>query len=387
MHGESGNSSDTFHLTSTQRAQLRATGEAFSSARTLPSWAFTDDSLFTLELRDLLSQGWFCVGHQSDFAPGEVRRVDLGDHSVLLSRARDGALRAFRNVCRHRGTRLLSESSSCGHLLVCPYHGWSYELDGTLRAAPGMEAMSGFDRSDHPLTAVELDCWNGLVFIKLGGTSLSLDETFADFPALGPDLASLSIAGREQYQVSANWKLLGENFNECYHCAGVHRRLHQLTGPASDTSRQARGAAFTGGPMMLRPGHNTMSSSGSTARPPLTGWPPTETGLVHYYHLFPNAFLSLVPDYVMLHLLSPLSVDRVAVETLWLFQADEMQFAGFDASEVISFWDETNRQDWALCETAQLGHRDGSFDGGCYHPAEKCVHDFDRWYAGWLVSR
>ncbi len=379
--------SNNFDLSTAQRAQLHATCADFSSARTLPSWVFTDPALFDRELRELLSCRWLCVGHQAGFEPGEVRRVDIGVHSLLLSRAGDGQLRAFRNVCRHRGTRLVGAPNCSGPLMVCPYHGWSYELDGTLRAAPGMEEVACFERADHPLREVALDTWNGLVFVNIDGPAANRGESFDDFPAIGPELADLRLAGRETYEVNANWKLLGDNYNECYHCAGAHRRLHQLTGPAPDNSRQASGGGFTGGPMMLRPGHNTMSTSGSTSRRPLAGWPAQDDGLVHYYHLFPNLFLSLVPDYVMLHLLTPLSVDRVAVETQWLFQAEETERADFDPTEVISFWDETNKQDWELCEAAQLGHADGSFGGGVYHPAEKCVHDFDRWYARWLSAR
>lgn len=371
-------------LSPDQCQDLNLTLKDFPRARTLPHWVYTCSQVFNTELAQLFGKQWVCVGHHSVFPASSLSCVDLAHHSLLISCDEQGQLTAFHNVCRHRGTRLLNSGRHSGELLVCPYHQWSYDLDGKLKAAPGMQGRAGFEPAEHGLLPAALALWQGLVFISPGQPEQSPAQRLADFPLPGPDLAALQVVAAHEYEVQANWKLLGENYNECYHCPSGHPQLHQITRSAADAGGRSRGDGFTGGPMELRPGYNTMSESGRTDRLRLKGWPAGSETAVHYYHVYPNVLLSIMPDYLMTHLLMPLSPDRVAVQTHWLFDPAEIAAEGFDPGDVVAFWDLTNKQDWRLCERAQKGHRSGAPVAGMYHPDEQCVHDFDRWYAAWL---
>ncbi len=369
-------------LTQQQRDELTRTRSPFSQAQTLPSWVYTCPQVFAAEMSGLFGQQWICLGHQSQFESGSVTQRVLGHHSLLVSRNLAGQLKCFHNVCRHRGTRLVSQPEQTHKLIVCPYHGWSYDLDGTLKAAPGMEGVDGFCAQNQGLLEINSQLWQGLLFVCLGAPSAQ--KLLADFPLPIADLANLQVAASHQYTVKANWKLLGDNYNECYHCPAGHPQLHQITRPAPDTQHQCRSDQFTGGPMILRQGYNTMSVSGVSQRDKLPGWAGSDSHLVHYFHVFPNLFLSFIPDYLMIHLLFPSGPGSTLVHTLWLFAPEQMSVAGFSPDDAVEFWHNTNQQDWRLCEDAQKGQEAGVHRGGVYHPSERCVHDFDRWYADCL---
>ncbi|MFK7955015.1 MAG: SRPBCC family protein [Lysobacterales bacterium] len=369
-------------ITQQQRRELELTQTSFSKARTLPCWVYTCPQVFEAEMQALFGQQWVCVGHQSQFENDSVVQLTVGQHALLISRNSSGLLQCFHNVCRHRGTRLVRQSQQRSALLVCPYHGWSYTLDGKLKAAPGMQDVKGFCAADQGLLKVNSQLWQGFLFICLG--SLLSGTLLTDFPLPISDLSNLQVVASHHYEVAANWKLLGDNYNECYHCPAGHPQLHQITRPASDIEGQHRTDQYTGGPMTLREGYNTMSATGVTQRQKLPGWASSDEHLVHYFHVFPNLFLSFVPDYLMIHLLLPVSPARTAVQTHWLFAPQQIAAEGFKYDDAVDFWHVTNQQDWRLCEEAQVGQGTGVHRGGFYHPSERCVHDFDRWYAQWL---
>jgi Rieske 2Fe-2S family protein len=361
-------------------AALAATCLPIAEARTLPRRVYADPRILALESRVLFARMWLCVGREADLPDaGSYLTHAIGDERILVVRGEDGALRAFFNVCRHRGARLVEEP--CGRLhgaLRCPYHAWAYALDGRLLGAP--RAAPGFRPEDFPLAQVRLATLGGFVFVNLDGAAPALGEAFADLPELGGyRLAELQRATRMEYTVEANWKIIAENYSECYHCPLVHPQLDRISDLTSGSFQTGR--CFNGGPMRLRDGFTTMSLTGTTGFAPIAGLPEAPRRLVNYYLVYPNLMLGLHPHYVLTHQAWPLAPDRTRVVCEWLFPRATVAAPGFDPADMVEFWDLTNRQDWALCERVQRGAASAGCVPGPYHPTERCVHAFDKWYA------
>ncbi len=364
-------------------AGLAATARALSDARTLPRAVYTDAAILDLEHRKLFGTHWLAIAREEDLPDaGSFVTLEIGGERVVVVRGDDARLRAFHNVCRHRGSHLIDEP--CGHLrgaIRCPYHAWSYAYDGRLTHAPRTEP--GFATSALGLTPVALDLFAGFVFIHLGEGAASLPASLADLPDLSRyRLREMRRAHRIDYDVAANWKIAVENYSECYHCPSVHPQLSRLCDLVS--GHFEHGASFNGGPMQLRPGFSTLSVSGQSMLGPMQGLADADASLVRYYVVYPNLMLGLHPDYALLHTAWPRGPSRSRVTCEWLFPPEHLADPRFDASEIIEFWDVTNRQDWALCERVQRGATSQGYREGPYHPSERCVHAFDRWYAARL---
>jgi len=208
----------------------------------------------------------------------------------------------------------------------------------------------------------------------------ALVDAYADLPDLGRyRVAELRRAKRVEYTVEANWKVIAENYSECYHCPLVHPQLHRISDITSGYAQFGR--SFSGGPMQLRDGCTTMSTSGVTALPTLPGLGEADHRLVHYYLVYPNLMLGLHSQYVLVHQAWPLAPDRTRVICDWLFRPETIAAPGFDPADMVEFWDLTNRQDWVLCERVQRGAASAGYVPGPYHPAEACAHAFGKWYA------
>ena len=368
---------------------LQRTAGEFEQAFTPPGWIYNDAALFERERRELFSREWLCTGHVSRIAnPGDFFVVDCAGESVIIGADQDGRPHAFYNVCRHRGTRMVNERNGNCRAYKCPYHAWAYGLDGTLIAAPTMDDVEGFRKADYPLRDVRMEVWNGFVFVCLDPDTPPMSEVYSDFPDLSHlDLASVVRLGYHDYTVDANWKLISENYNECYHCALAHPQLHRVSADRDFPDyKHHSGRHFTGGPMSIRPDFNTLTISGKTPRAPLPGWPEAESDMVFYFNLYPNMFLSLAPDYVLTHYLWPVSPDKVYIETEWFFAPEQIAADNFNPDDAIEFWDTTNRQDWDLCENAHKGLRSQGHRPGRYQSWESSVHDFDRWYVGRMFA-
>jgi len=361
-------------------AGLAATAQPLEHARTLPRAAYTSAEVFALEQRALFGRMWLAVGREEDLPDaGSFITHAIGAERVLVVRGEDGVLRGYFNVCRHRGARLVEEA--CGRLrgaVACPYHAWTYSLDGRLLRAP--RAERGFRPEAFPLVPVRLGTRDGFVFVNLDGEAPDLDAALADLPDLARyRLAELRRARRVEYTVEANWKVVAENYSECYHCPAVHPQLNRIS--ELSAGGFVTGGSFSGGPMQLRPGFDTMSMSGTTALAPIAGLAGDDLRLIHYYLVYPNLMLGLHPQYALVHQAWPLAADRTRVSCEWLFPPATLAAPGFDPADMVEFWDLTNRQDWALCERVQRGAASAGCLPGPYHPSERCVHAFDRWYA------
>jgi Rieske 2Fe-2S family protein len=337
---------------------LQASLRPFGRSRMLPRAAYVDPAVFAWEQRHFLDGGWMCVGHSEGVAePGDQRAESLGTAGVLLTRAQDGVLRGFANVCSHRGHELLPCGVSARHgRVICPYHSWSYTLEGEVWTAPGFKELEGFEPSDFGLTELPVTEWHGLVFVDGSGRAPSLDESLATLDeVVAPyEPERLRVAGSHEYVVAANWKILTENYHECYHCPMIHPELCEVSPPKSGDNYHSEGA-WVGGTMDLRDGMETMSLDGTSGGVMLRGLDATARRTVIYVNIFPNILVSLHPDYVMTHRLTPLAADSTRIECTWAFAPEAVGQAGFDPSYAMNFWDITNQQDWNACASVQRG--------------------------------
>ncbi|MFI5959964.1 SRPBCC family protein [Cryptosporangium sp. NPDC051539] len=349
--------------------ELAPTLAGLGQARMLPRAAYLDEAVLAWEQKHFFS-GWTCVGRSE--GPATARAVD----GVLLTRAKDGRLRAFVNACRHRGHELLPCGAAASpRVVTCPYHAWTYDLDGALKAAPGFGG--DFDKQQFGLIELPVAEWHGWVFVARAGDPGpfaehigALEDTVAPYRA-----ENLETAAQHDYVVEANWKTIVENYQECYHCSMIHPELCQVSPPESGENLDRPGD-WVGGWMDLREHAATMSLDGRSGGTPIAGLDEHRLRTVMYTAVFPNLLISLHPDYVMTHRLTPLTPGSTRVECAWLFPAETVATPGFDPGYAVDFWDLTNRQDWAACESVQRGMSSERYRPGPLAPAEDGVHQF-----------
>lgn len=362
-------------------AALVRTAREFEAADTPPGRIFSDPDLYRRELDDIFGRMWLCVGHRSRLRDtGDFFVVEFGRESLVVVLDEHRAPRAYLNVCRHRGTRIVNQANGNCSKFLCPYHAWHYGLDGTLKAAPGMEQQTGFRRNDYSLREAKVESFLGFLFVNLDREAEPLANAFDDFPDLDRyELPMLQRVARHEYLVDANWKLICENYHECYHCGIAHPQLARISHHADLDNHGASGRRFIGGPMAVKPGFESLTMSGRRVAEPFSRLPADEHNVIHYFNLLPNFLLSIAPDYVLTHHLWPRGPEQVFIETEW-FASPEQLTDDYAIDDAEAFWDRTNRQDWTLCETAQKGLSSSHHLPGRYHPSEDCAHRFDRWY-------
>ena len=358
---------------------LARTLAPFGESRMLPVEAYTSQEVFDWERRHFFS-GWTCLGRSADIAePGMQRAERVGDTSALLVRGEDGVLRAFANVCRHRGHEILPcEGTAKARAITCPYHSWSYRLDGELFSAAGYAGFPSFDKSEFPLRALKVEEWHGLVFVDVSGSAGPLSAHLAGLEErVGPyRLETLEVRGRHDYVIKANWKIITENYQECYHCSSIHPELCQVSPPDSGANWDPASGAWVGGYLDLRPHAVTMSLDGHTDGAFIPGLSEVEKRRIDYIGIFPNLLVSLHPDYVMMHRAVPLSPGETWVECTWAFPPEATRLPAFDPSYAVDFWDITNREDWSACESVQRGMASGFAVPGPLAPEEDAIYQF-----------
>lgn len=350
-------------------------------ALTLPARYYVDPVVFQRELDTLFGGMWFYAGRSEEVSrAGQYVVREINGFSVIVSRSPTGDVRAFHNVCRHRGTRLCADlSGQFAGSIQCPYHAWTYDLEGRLLGAPHMDEVPHFQKADYPLLGVHADEWDGHVFLNLADrpTPLAaqlgpLVDKFRDW-----QMDRLRLGRRIVYDVKANWKLIIQNYNECLHCPNLHPALNKLSHYLSGENEPLR-PTYMGGRMDLRPGVETLSMDGSCPRTRLPGLSPDDRRRVYYYAIFPNLLLSLHPDYMLTHALWPIAVDRTINVCEWHFDPSELARKDFDPSDCVDFWDLTNRQDWHVCELSQAGISSRAYVPGPYSNREDLLYAFDR---------
>ena len=267
--------------------------------------------------------------------------------------------------------------------IQCPYHAWTYGLDGRLVGAPHMDEVPHFRKEDYPLHGIHADVWDGHIFISLAARPRPLRAQLADLPGKFRSwrMEELRLGHRITYDLRTNWKLIVQNYNECLHCPNLHPALNKLSHYLSGENEPLH-PSYMGGRMDLRPGVETMSMDGTCPRTPLPGLSDGERRGIYYYAIFPNMLLSLHPDYMMVHTLWPVAPDRTINICEWHFHPSELARPDFSAADVIEFWDLTNRQDWRVCELSQAGISSRAYTPGPYSNREDLLYAFDRMIVG-----
>jgi Rieske 2Fe-2S family protein len=362
--------------------EIAAVRRPFRSATLLPARAYHDPAIYDWELEQVFLKDWLMVGRAEEVAtPGTFMLRDVVGESVILVRGRDGILRAFYNVCRHRGTAV--EERECGTAVrfQCPYHAWIYDLDGRLVRAKHMEDVEDFTFEGFGLQPIRCETWAGFVFLSFAdeATTPPLREYMSDWSdhhaSFGRDMSRLRRAGRLEYDVAANWKIVAENYSECYHCPGVHPLLNRLTPYDLGEDFLAEGP-WKGGWMVFADGCETMSVDGTlNGRPILYARDESEARRIYYYILWPNLIVSVHPDYVLTHHAIPDGPNRTAV--FCDLYVDEGDVGRVDVSGALEFWDITNKEDYHVVEMQQVGTRSRSWTAGRYSNQEAAVHAFD----------
>lgn len=351
--------------------------------KTLPRDYLVDAAWFAAEQERLFRRHWMFVGRETAVAePGQYMLTTVAGENLIVVRGQDGVVRAFYNVCRHRGTRICTTDGQASHSLQCPYHAWTYGLDGRLLGAPTMQDVAGFSRDEYGLLPVATAVWEGCVFVNLAEEPRPFAEAFAPFMGKFADwkMPSLQVGHQITYDVAANWKIIFHNYSECYHCPTIHPVLNELS-PFRNAGNDLEEGPLLGGPMRMSMPEGSMTLSGRVCAPRLHQG---NQGLVYYYTVFPTIFLSLFPDYVLIHRLEPLATDRTRVWCDWLFAPEATASMGgaseFNPQDAVEFWHMTNQQDWEVCELTQLGVQSRAYVPGPYADLESMLAAFDREY-------
>lgn len=361
---------------------------------TLPGSFYTSEEIFAQERQRIFSTQWYLVGRTEQVpAIGDFLRVDVAGAGVIIVRARKG-LRAYLNVCRHRGSMLcLTDNGNAGKSISCPYHSWQYSLDdGALRHAPNWSAMSEVDKSGFGLAHVAVDEWKGMIWVNLAGADDGTVEEQVGAQLryrLGGDMSridrygieNLVVGGSYTYDCEANWKIIFENFQECYHCGTIHPELVEQIPTFGSFERLGTNGYNTDG-YEFAPEREGFTISGKRVLPMLPGLLPTDDSRYFGMILRPNAFLSLLPDHAILHRFEPISPTRTRLICEWLFDPAVVDDPSYEVDESVALFHLVNQQDLAASEWCQVNMNSPLYEnGGVLVPTEAEI--IGNWFYPW----
>jgi choline monooxygenase len=319
---------------------------ALERGNTLPARWYVDPEVFQAEKERIFHRTWQYVGHAGQVSSaGDFFTTHLRELPVVIVRDTGGALRAFANVCRHRGSEVVLERAGNRKTLQCHYHGWTYSLDGTLRAAPRENEQQAFAKAALSLAPFAIDTWGPMIFVNPSGAALPLRDVLGELPAIfdraGIDLAQMRMLRQDTYDMASNWKIVVENFNECYHCPIAHPRFSQVIdtdGYRVDTDHEYFSTYY--GPILRSPGRE-----------------------VTYATLWPNVMFSLTSDPPGMQVISAIPIDaghtRQVVDYFFAADVGDQQ-----VRDAVEFSDLVTREDIVLCESVQRGLRSGAIERG-----------------------
>jgi len=351
--------------------------------RTLPGKYYHSKDIYEEEVEKIFYKFWLYACRTEEIPEiGDYKIIQVEDESIILTRDKADNIRALFNVCSHRGTQLCTEANGNfkSKSIQCDYHAWTYGLDGKLMGAPSMQEGHGFSKEACALPQAKVYDWEGFIFINLDKNSESFEDQmealigkFADWK-----ISELRIADHIRYELDCNWKLILQNYQECYHCPGVHPLLTKLTPVQSARHDHSKGAVI-GGYMDLTKENGSMTMDGAAAAPPICNVSGEDLQRIYYYSVFPNMLLTPHPDFVMFHHVTPLGPGRVINDCYWLFRREIINDPKAQAriKSAVEFWDMTNRQDWKVCEQMQKGTKSARFTRGYYSGREDILHQLD----------
>jgi len=375
----------------------------------MPREFYRDPDIYERDIEQIFLKSWLYAGHQSEIpGVGDWFLFELAGESVIIVRNAEDGINALLNVCRHRGSRICVESKGCSRLLTCPYHGWTYDLEGQLRSAAHMS--EAFDRSDIALNKIHVELLDGLIFVNFAENPspfTAVREGLAD--CLHPyRLDHARVAHRQSYPIASNWKLAVENYCECYHCAPAHpeySRGHSLARPDSRTLEMnakvmARaavcglseksvnqvyldapgfGADFSYERYALMRDHVTGSADGSPVAP-LMGRIKDYDGGTTDLQVGPVTFALMYCDHVVIYHFTPVSIDRTNCDITWLVNGGAEEGIDYDKERLTWLWDVTTQADKAIIERNQQGVNSRYYVPGPFSTMEDYAWKFVSWY-------
>ena len=352
-------------------------------AHTLERDYYTSNEILTQEYENIFFNHWICGGRESELSePGQYKIINIGSESIIILKDHKNKIRSYYNLCRHRGTRLCENpNGKFSNSIQCKYHGWAYSLNGNLIGSPHMDKVQNFYKSDFGLHPVPLKLWEGFIFINLSKNPIDFENSFE--PIIGKfrewNISDLHIFDKKFYRVKGNWKLVIQNYCECYHCPILHPDLAAIHNYMSGKNDLYEGA-FLGGYMEFNKNKKSITESGQLCCPILPNITKENENRVYYYSIFPNMLLSLHPEYVMFHTIWPDGNNQCTVECYWLFTKNVVESTNYKPQEAVDFWDLTNKQDWHISELSQLGIQSRKYFPSPYSGQESLLAAFDEFY-------
>jgi len=387
---------------------------------TLEQPFYCSDEVFKRDLDKIVGTSWLYVDHASEIPnKGDYLLYQIGKESIILVRGKGDEIHAHFNVCRHRGSHICLEQAGNVRTLTCPYHAWVYDLEGNLVGARGMP--EGFDKSQFPLHTCQVRVWHGLIFINMAKED---DPAVAPFEKMAQDLEpyvaayrleDTKIVHREVYPTPANWKLVVDNFRECYHCVPSHpeytmvnayvragekglgryepvvkaweeemARIGHPVGSGESTQTEPR-QPYGYWRQPIREGYVTLSEDGKPVAPllgDLKVWDGGETA----FTLGPLSYLYLCADHLCMFRFTPVSATQSDVVVTWHVRADAEADKDYDLERLKWMWDVTTIEDTKIIIDNQKGVNSARYEPGPYAPQESYSHDFTRWYLDRIAS-
>lgn len=364
-----------------------------SLMKTLPGSAYGDPAVFEREQELIFEKMWFCAASSADLAkPGAFRTVQVGRESVILTRTRSGEAKGYLNVCRHRGAKVCTEESGETRNFQCQYHAWTYDLEGKLIAAPNLTKMPDIGREEYGLRKVHVREWIGYVWVSLADEPDSFEETVVGDvrtrlgdvePLEHYGIENLALGKRIRYEVNANWKLIIENFMECYHCATIHPELTEVLPEFADG---LAAQYFVGHGALFGEDVQGFTVDGSEGHEKIAGVTEDQDRRYYAVTIRPQVFLNLVPDHVILHRMYPVAVDKTIVECDWLYAPGVVEREE-DISKSVELFHRVNVQDFEACELCQQATNSRGYrDGGVLVTSEFHIAEFHNWVTAKLAQ-
>ncbi|MDO9320053.1 MAG: glycine-betaine demethylase subunit GbcA [Pseudomonas sp.] len=393
-------------------AMLHERNPSFS----LPQPFYNDERLFQIDMQEIFHKEWLIAGMTCEIpAKGNYLTLQIGDNPIIVIRGAEGQVHAFHNVCRHRGSRLCVSDKGKVAKLVCPYHQWTYEIDGRLLFA-GTEMGADFNLADYSLKPVNVKVAGGYIFISLAEKPPAIDEFLATLAHyMEPyDMENTKVAVQTTFVEKANWKLVLENNRECYHCNGAHPELlntllewDDVTDPRASQSFKDHVAASAAAwdaekipyahagfglrnrivRMPLLKGTVSMTMDGKQGCNKLMGRIKNpDLGSMRILHL-PHSWNHCMGDHVIVFTVWPISAQETRVTTKWIVHKDAVEGVDYDIARLRQVWDATNAQDLRLGEENQRGINSTAYQPGPYSKTyEFGVINFIDWYSQTLLD-
>ncbi|NVJ59516.1 MAG: Rieske 2Fe-2S domain-containing protein [Gammaproteobacteria bacterium] len=324
---------------------------SLADAITLPAELYSSDTAHKLDQLAIFSNSWQCVGHISQLINnGDTLLANIANRPIVIVKDHQGELKAFYNVCKHRAGPLVFESGNI-KLFSCKYHGWTYKLDGQLRTAPEMSDTPNFNTCDIHLDKVNLDVWEGFIFVNLSESPIPLHKFFEGISnTIKPiDLTEMTFHHREEYNIACNWKTYMDNYLEGYHLPHVHPGLNKLLDYKSYSTELYDWYSYQHSPL-----ENQASFYGE--------------GSAHYFCIYPNLMLNILPGRCQVNIILPTSKTSCKVIFDYFYTNPDSDNAKKMIKEDLSFSDEVQDEDIMICEHVQKG-----LESGVYHQGRLCV--------------